>query len=104
MAPTHKTSRRIQVLVGEHTQSQMQLTLEPHHRITVTLYYVSLDKVLSELEVRFNGNNQEILCALRDMCAYPCSDTSYILFCRTIIQRATQIENRPPQHGATECQ
>ena len=36
---------------------------------------------------------------------YPCSDTCYILFRRTIIQCVAQIENLPPQHhGATKCQ
>jgi len=30
-------------------------------------YYASLDQVLSELEVRFSGNDQETLCALGDI-------------------------------------
>ena len=37
-----------------------QLTLESHHRTNT--YYASIDKVLSELELRFSGNDQEILC------------------------------------------
>ena len=31
---------------------------------------------------------------------YPCSDTYYIVFCRTTIQCVAQIENLPPQHHA----
>ena len=31
-------------------------------------YYASIDKVLSELELRFRGNDQEILCALGNIC------------------------------------
>jgi len=60
MAPRHRTWCRIQALVGEHTQRQMQLTLESQHRINT--YYV----LLSELEIRFSRNDQEILCALGD--------------------------------------
>ena len=50
---------------GEHAQRQTQLTPESHHRINT--YYASNDnEVLSELaiELRFSGNDQEILCAL----------------------------------------
>ena len=49
-------------LVGEHAQRQMQLTPESHNRINT--YYASIDKVLSELQLRFSGNDQEILCDL----------------------------------------
>ena len=38
------------------------------HFVRINTYYVSLDKVLSELEVRLSENDQEILCALGDMC------------------------------------
>ena len=31
-------------------------------------YYASIDNVLSELELRFSGNDQEILCALGNIC------------------------------------
>lgn len=39
-----------------------------YHRIST--YYASIAKVLSELEltIRFNGNDQEILCALGNIC------------------------------------
>ena len=59
-------SRRLQALVGEHAQRQTQLTPESHHRINT--YYASIDKVLSELELRFSGNDQEILCDLGNIC------------------------------------
>ena len=52
-------SRRLQARVGEHAQRQTQLTPESHHRI---------NKVLSVLELRFSGNDQEILCALGNIC------------------------------------
>ena len=61
-APRQTPSRRLQAFVGEHAQRQTQLTPESHHRINT--YYVSIDNVLPELELRFTGNDQEILCAL----------------------------------------
>jgi len=65
-APRQTPSRCLQALVGEHVQRQTQLTPESHHLINT--YYVSIDKVLSELELRFTGNDQEILCALGNIC------------------------------------
>lgn len=65
-APRQTPSRRLQALVGEHGQRQTQLTPESYHRINT--YYASIDKVLSELELRFRGNDQEILCALGNIC------------------------------------
>ena len=65
-APRQMPSRRLQALVGEHGQRQTQLTPESYHRINT--YYASIDKVLSELELRFRGNDQEILCALGNIC------------------------------------
>ena len=59
-------SRCLQVLVGEHVQRPTQLTLESYHRTNT--YYASINKVLSELELRFSGNDQEILCALKNIC------------------------------------
>ena len=66
-APRQTPSRRLQALVGKHAQRQRQLTPESHHRIN-TDYASSIDKVLSELELRFSGNGQEILCALGNIC------------------------------------
>ena len=65
-APRQTPSRRLQALVGEHAQRQTQLTPESYHRINT--YYASIDKVLSEPELRFRGNDQEILCALGNIC------------------------------------
>ena len=48
------------------TLRQTQLTPESYHRIKT--YHASIDKVLSELELRFSGNDQEILCALGNIC------------------------------------
>ena len=38
---------------------------ESHHRVNT--YFLSLDKVLGELKVRFEGNDQEILCSLGEI-------------------------------------
>ena len=54
--------RRLQALIDGHAQRRKQLTPESHHRINT--YYASIDKVLSDLELRFSGNDQEIVCAL----------------------------------------
>ena len=59
-APRQTPSRCLQALVDEQAQRQTQLTPESYHRINT--YYVSIDKVLSVLELRFSGNDQEILC------------------------------------------
>ena len=65
-APRQTPSRLLQALVGEHAQRQTQLTPQSHHRINT--YYASIDKVLSELELRLSGNDQEILCVLGNIC------------------------------------
>ena len=65
-APRQKPPRLLQAFVGEHAQRQTQLTPESHHRINTC--YASIDKVLSELELRFSRNDQEILCALGNIC------------------------------------
>ena len=64
-APRQTPSRRLQALVGELAQRQTQ-TPESHHLINT--YYASIDKVLSELGLRFSGNNQEMLCDLGIIC------------------------------------
>ena len=48
-------SRSLQDLVGDHVQRQTRLTLESHHRMNT--YYASIDKVLTELELRVNRNS-----------------------------------------------
>ena len=60
-APRQTPSRRLQALVGEHAQPRTPLTPESHH-------HASIDKVLSELELRFRENDQKILRALENIC------------------------------------
>ena len=38
---------------------------EDYHRVNT--FYTSLDKVLAEIETRFSGNDQDVLCALGDI-------------------------------------
>ena len=40
---------------------------QANHRININ-YASSIDKVLSELDLRFSGKDQEILCALGSIC------------------------------------
>ena len=51
---------------GELNQSLVSSVAQANHRINI--YYASIDKVLSELELRFSGNDQETLCALGNTC------------------------------------
>ena len=48
-------SRSLQDRVGDHVQRQTRPTLESHHRMNS--YYASIDKVLTELELRVNRNS-----------------------------------------------
>lgn len=64
--PRRKPSRRHQALVGEKaTEDITENTPESHHRVNT--YFCSLDKVVSELETRFQRNDQDILCSLGDI-------------------------------------
>ena len=61
--PHRKPSRRLQALVGEGVGIDApEMTAVRHHRVHT--YYSSIDKVLLELDVRFKGNDQDVLCAL----------------------------------------
>ncbi|CAH3152329.1 unnamed protein product, partial [Porites lobata] len=66
-------------------------------------------KVLSNLDLRFSGNDQELLCALGNICHSETLDKesfSRILEAEekiTIIQCVAQIENLPPQHLGQQC-
>ena len=52
--------------VDERNQSLVLPVAQAYHR---TMHdYASIDEVLSELELRFSGNDQEILCALGNFC------------------------------------
>ena len=59
-APRKMPSRRFQALGGEHAQRRTQLTPELHHRINT--YYAFIDKVPSELKLRFSGNDLGNIC------------------------------------------
>ena len=48
--------------------NQILVASVAHDNQRVNSYYASIDKVLSELELRFSGNDQEILCALGNIC------------------------------------
>ena len=66
--PRTRLSRRLQSLTGETpagANDSSQQTVKDHFRITV--YYTSIDKVASELQSRFEGNDQEVLCALGEI-------------------------------------
>ena len=71
-------SRSLQDLVGDRVKRQTQLTSELHNRMNT--YYASIEKVLSELELRFCGNEHEITCALGTLCHSEKSDKES--FCR----------------------
>ncbi|XP_068697354.1 zinc finger MYM-type protein 1-like [Montipora capricornis] len=63
--PRTRPSRRLQSLTGETpaaANDSSQQTAKDHFRITV--YYTSIDKVVSELQSRFEGNDQEVLCEI----------------------------------------
>ena len=59
-APRKTPSRRFQALGDEHAQRRTQLTPESHHGINT--YYASIDKVPSELKLRFSGNDLGNIC------------------------------------------
>ena len=39
----------------------------PKDHFSIIVYYTSIDKVVSELQSRFEGNDQEVLCALGEI-------------------------------------
>ena len=63
--PRRQTSTRLQALVGENPSHNAQSKPEDFRRVNT--YFTSLDKVLAEIEARFGGNDQEVLCALGDI-------------------------------------
>lgn len=66
--PRTKPSRRLQALVGEAPEvndGTQRQTAEDHYR--TTCYYTSIDKVVAEMRARFEGNDQDVLCALADV-------------------------------------
>ena len=63
--PRRQTSTRLQALVEENPSHNAQSKPEDFHRVNT--YFTSLDKVLAEIEARFGGNDQDVLCALNDI-------------------------------------
>lgn len=66
-----KPSARLQALVGELATPQQELPVELHYRVNI--YYVSL---VSEMRTRFQGKDQDILCALGDICLKDIPETT----------------------------
>ena len=65
--PRTRPSCRLQALAGETpaaANDSSQQTEEDHFHVTV--YYTSIDKVVSELQSRWEGNDQEVFCALKE--------------------------------------
>ena len=63
-------SKRLQSLIGESTADSNPTpsighTAKEHYRINT--YFPSLDKIVSEMKERFDGKDQDILCALGDI-------------------------------------
>ena len=59
-------SKRFQFAVGETSNNNTEfVSPEEFHRINT--YYTALDFVLQQLEYRFSGNDQDVLCALADI-------------------------------------
>ena len=62
-----KPLSRLQLLAGEQTTDINENHAQtPHEHHRVNTYYRSLDKVITEMSARFEGNDQDILCALGD--------------------------------------
>ena len=67
--PRRQPSSCLQASVGETVQnvSAAPPPLKPEDYHRVNTFYTSLDKVLAEIETRFSGNDQDVLCALGDI-------------------------------------
>lgn len=65
---SRQVSRRLLSLAGEAAEEpSVPRTAADYHRINT--YFRSLDQVVAELESRFTGNDQDVLCALGDIVA-----------------------------------
>ena len=63
--PRRKPSRRHQALVGETVEDITTQDPVTHHKVET--YFAALDRVIFELESRFQGNDQRILCSLGEI-------------------------------------
>lgn len=61
-------STRLQALVGENQNASVAgPPSKPGDYHRVNTFFTSLDRVLAEIENRFSGNDQDVLCALGDV-------------------------------------
>ena len=79
---------------------------EEYHRVNT--FFTSLDKVLAEIENRFSGNDQDVLCALGDVTLSdsPPSDSfdlvaGYYNFDKVLLQADQRLSNRFKKEGPT---
>lgn len=66
--PRRQPSTRLQALVGENQNinaAPPPSKAEDYRR--ANSFYTSLDKVLAEIEIRFSGNDEDVVCALGDI-------------------------------------
>ena len=66
--PRRQPSTRLQALVGENQNASATgppSKPEEYHRVDT--FFTSLDNVMAEIENRFSGNDQDVLCALGDV-------------------------------------
>ena len=90
------------MLVGENQNASAAgppSKLEEYHRVNT--FFTSLDNVLAEIENRFSGNDQDVLCALGDVTLSdsPPSDrfdlvTGYYNFDKELLQADQRLFNR----------
>ena len=64
--PRHRQpSRRLQALVGKMTEVNAEV--EYQAAVPSNAYYLSIDKIVTEIKYRLEGNDQELLLALADI-------------------------------------
>ena len=100
--PRRQPSTRLQALVGENQNASAAgppSKPEDYHRVNT--FFTSLDKVLAEIESRFSGNDQDVLCALGDVTLSdsPASDSfdlvaGYYNFEKELLQVDQSLFNR----------
>ena len=62
-----RTQRGFQRCFADVLESLVSSVAQAHYHISI-YYAASIDKVVSKLELRFSGNDQEIPCALGNIC------------------------------------
>ena len=100
--PRRQPSTRLQALVGEiQNASAAGPSSKPEDYHRVNTFFTSLDKVLAEIESRFSGNDQDVLCTLGDVTVsdFPASDrfdlvAGYYNFDNELLQADRRLFNR----------